>query len=487
MRWVTIAAATMLVGTGAYLPEAAASPEPAWSSYLGGPDGENGRGVAVDSAGNVYAVGSTHSTDWVSGGWMTELEAAGHPAASSGFLVKLGPDGQHLWSTYIGRRGAFDVAWAVAVDAEDSVIVVGETTEPTWASGGWMDESRSGESGFAAKFTPDGEHLWSTYIGGEGLDQALGTAVDAEGNVYVVGVTAAGEWVSDGWTTGWNQQWTHAGFVVKLTSDGQHAWSSYIGGDEGRTRANAVATGPDGNVFVGGRMTAGDWIEDDVVMGDDLADTAGFVVKLAPDGEHQWSAFFGGDSYEEVHGLGADGEGNVIAAGQTESGGWVSGGWTVTPPEGFRRAGFALKLDHGGAHLWSTYLGGSSVDWALDAAVDCSGNTFVTGRTANEEWGISGGWETDLPGAPNMGGFLVKLDPEGSHIWSSYLGGELNDTANAVAVDPSGRTPVVAGHTWSSDWISGGWNTEFSGGPMAPDAFVLRVRSGVAGSGWVVH
>ena len=106
---------------------------------------------------------------------------------------------------------------------------------------------------------------------------------------------------------------------------------------------------------------------------------------------------------------------------------------------------------------WGTYLGGSNDDYARGVALDGDGNVYVVGDTASAGWVSGGRDETFNDGvSTETDAFLVKLSPAGAHVWSTYLGGNSNDGAKAVAVDADGNV-LVAGETDSSTpWVSGG-------------------------------
>jgi len=88
--------------------------------------------------------------------------------------------------------------------------------------------------------------------------------------------------------------------------------------------------------------------------------------------------------------------GNVVVTGETHSSGWVSGGFDNTYNGGSTDA-FVAKLSPAGAHLWSTYLGGSGSDYGYGVAVDAFGNVLVTGQTWSGGW-VSGGFDTSYNG-----------------------------------------------------------------------------------------
>jgi hypothetical protein len=69
---------------------------------------------------------------------------------------------------------------------------------------------------------------------------------------------------------------------------------------------------------------------------------------------------------------------------------------------------------------------------------------------------VSGGFDTTHNGADDA--FVAKLSPSVAHLWSAYLGGSSMDDGYGIAVDGSGNI-VVTGFTYSSGWVSGGFDT----------------------------
>ncbi len=96
------------------------------------------------------------------------------------FVRKYDPNGKELWTRQFGSTED-DTAFGVAVDAQGNVLVVGETYNvlPAHKSAGRRDI-------FVRKYDPNGKELWTQQFGSMGYDGAFGVAVDAQGNVLVV-------------------------------------------------------------------------------------------------------------------------------------------------------------------------------------------------------------------------------------------------------------------------------------------------------------
>jgi hypothetical protein len=133
------------------------------------------------------------------------------------------------WSTYLGG-GSGDYARGIATDALGNTLVTGRTwfLESGWVSGGFDTIHDGNWDAYVAKLSVTGDHLWSSYLGGTSHDDGQGIAVDATGNALVTGFTDSDGWVSGGFDTSHNGSFD--AFVAKLSSEGGHLWSTYLGG-----------------------------------------------------------------------------------------------------------------------------------------------------------------------------------------------------------------------------------------------------------------
>jgi len=177
----------------------------------------------------------------------------------------------------------------------------------------------------------------------------------------------------------------------------------------------------------------------------------------------------------------------AVAPGPAES--TYVGGWTVSDdfpssPGAFQEftAGledvFVTRLNGDGTQLvWSTFVGGDDLDILGGMAVDAAGAATLCGQTRSLDY-------PTLPDSfdptPNgfVDGFVSRLAPSGDAlIWSTYLGGGLNDFCNDVALDATGAATVVGATNGSGFPVLSGFDLSFNGGVFAGDAFVTRVAN----------
>jgi hypothetical protein len=167
-----------------------------YSTYLGGSGTDGGLGIAVDQAGQAYVTGYTDTPGsgfpGTAGSPLQSTFGGGHGDA---FVTKLNAAGTALvYSTYLGGS-SFDEGWDIAVDGPGNAYVTGGTNTPGSGFPGTAGSPIQSTNGgifdaFVTKLNAAGTALvYSTYLGGNLLDQGLGIAVDQAGNAYVTGGT----------------------------------------------------------------------------------------------------------------------------------------------------------------------------------------------------------------------------------------------------------------------------------------------------------
>jgi len=307
-----------------------------YSTYLGG-GGDRGSGIAVDSSGSAYVTG-TAGTNFpiTTGAYQTTLGGV-----QDAFITKLNATGTALvYSTYLGSSGNGS-GDGIAVDSSDNVYVTGTTgANFPITTGAFQTILSGGQDAFVTKLNATGSGLvYSTYLGGNGYDEAYGIAVDNSGSAYVAGTTGSTNFP----TTPGAFQTTYANtFIIKLNATGSGlVYSTYLGGN----------------------------------------------------------GYNYGGSYG--YGIALDNSGSAYVTGYTSSTNFpTTVGAYQTTLDGDRDA-FVTKLNATGSGLvYSTYLGGSGDDEGTGIALDSSGNVYVTGYTGSANFPTTAGvYQTTLDGS----------------------------------------------------------------------------------------
>jgi hypothetical protein len=515
-----------------------------WSTYLGGgvtvdaSPSEGAYGVTLDADRNVYVTGWTFSADFPTRNAMqTHLSDACCDADS--FITKLNPAGNQLvFSTYFGGAEGSDVGRGIALDSNRNVYVVGytnsfafPTTNPIQGEidrrTSHLNNNQENYDAYLAKIDASGQfRIYSTYIGGDRDDLALGVKVDAQGNAYV---------------TGWTES-------TEPTPAPELSPSPSPGGSPSPTPQSprfpttdlAFQKDPGGNGFT----------------------RDGFVTKVnAAGSEYLYSTFLGGAGTDEAWGIALGTDRSAFITGYTDSSDSVPSGaegqnatqlnfpTTANAFQTENAGGFDAFLSRlapdGSTLIYSTYIGGSANEGGDDTncrqcgngydgaavAVDLLGNAYITGWTestfvaaptptatatatpvgdgpAREPNGLASPTPVNFPtkdafqpepgsnpgssAEPSRDAYVALFntdaaDGNSSLIYSSFLGGSRRDEGQAITVDPGGNL-FVAGWTASDCGCDGAAEGPapfvINDFPTTPGAFQEDPSS--SEDGWVV-
>ena len=419
-----------------------------YATYIGGQNEDEIFGIALDGSDNVYVTGESKSKTGFPGG--------GAPNAFGFyvFVTKLTSAGALSYTTFTGGAKvsgstANDSGYAIVADSGGAAFVTGITEstnfpttptgpQPTSGGGGNCSNSKKAtqpcSDAFALKLNAAGAIAWSTYIGGSNDDDGYALALDSAGNVWVAGDTFSSDFHPNSTaTTVLYNNFNHGGTVTPPFDDG-------------------------------------------------------FVVEIAAAGTapFMYSTYLGGSQEDQVNGIAIDKSNNLYVAGETYSSDFPSSNGSYQSTCGSdtkcnANAGvvyadaFVTKLAAGGASVdYSTYVGGSSSDYAFAIAVDGTGDAFITGETTNGDTTTapavaypttSGAFSTTYNSAASSNAFVTELNPAGSSlVYSTFLGGSTQDFAGSIAVDKFGNA-YVTGPTSSTDF------------PITPNAFQTKLNT----------
>jgi hypothetical protein len=335
-----------------------------YSTFLGVYENVKGQAIAVDGNGNAYVTGSTEA-NFVPTVTITPPALPPPPfpitatafqttyggGTTNAFVTEIDATGTTiLYSSYLGGNTE-DVGYGIAVDSSMNAYVTGLTYSTNFPRTARALQATYGGGGdaFVAKVNTiasgSASLVYSTYLGGSGLDQGNGIAVDGNGNAYVTGLTNS---ASFGFTpAGYQPAYAGEGdaFVAKLTSTGALSYFTYLGGTHADS-GTGIAVDSTANAYVTGTTASTDF------------PTAGAVFQPT----------YGG--------------------GNTDS--------------------FVAKLDPTGTLLvYSSYLGGTNAELATGIAVDTSGSAYVTGQTCSDDFPLANPLQA-VPGG-NCDAYIAKV------------------------------------------------------------------------------
>jgi hypothetical protein len=183
-----------------------------------------------------------------------------------------------------------------------------------------------------------------------------------------------------------------------------------------------------------------------------------------------FSTYLGGGIADQAWAIAVDGEGSSYVAGYTASSDFPTLAAFQAEPGGQGDA-FVAKFDAEGDLVYSTYLGGTYVDYATAIAVDAEGAVYVAGWTGSTDFPVAAALDPSY----NQGwdAFVTKLAPDGaSLVFSTYLGGSSEENVAAIALDAAGGV-YLTGSTQSADFPLAAALDSVLGGSQ--DAFVAKL------------
>jgi hypothetical protein len=305
-----------------------------------------------------------------------------------------------IYSTYLGGSGS-DGGYAIAADSAGNTYVAGFTCSDNFPTSNALDSSYGGGScpapsyvggdAFVTKINPKGTaFIYSTYLGGSGTDVAYGIAVDSAGNAYVTGSTGSSDFPTVNPLQPTNNS-TEGGtaFVTEINASGSALiYSTYLGGT-GADNGYGIAVGSSGNAYVVG-----------LTFSTDFPVTPGAFQTTCP--------------------------------GTSNFGCWT---------------GFVANIKPlGTALVYSTYLGGSVIDYGLGIAVDHAGDAYITGFAGSPNFPTTpGAFSTQCGEGSCETVFVTKLNPKGTApVYSTFLGGTWWMACCAgIAIDSAGSAYVT--------------------------------------------
>ena len=388
-----------------------------------------------------------------------------------------------VFSTYLGGAGD-DSGSSIARDSSGNIYVAGNTASTNFpTNGGAFTTNRGLADVFVTKLDPTGASIiYSTYIGGSGIDRADGIAVDSNGNAYVVGrvdSTSANFPATVGSFGPAYRGGDFDGFVLKLNAQGNGlVYSGFLGGEENDS-VEGIAVDAAGVAYVTGGTKSNSFpVTVGAYQGTRAGDTDAILTKINAAGSALlYSTYLGGSSTDRGSAVAIDGTGMAYVAGYGASPDFPTED-PFQPTIGGSFDAIIAKFDTNASGIsslvWCSYLGGIGDDKAFGIAIDNAGNNlYIAGQTSSNNFPLLN------PAQPSFGGsfdgYVARVTTSGTKVYSTYLGGSADDRVTGVAVNSSGEA-YVTGFTSSTNFPTVTPLQIANGGGF--DAFLTKLSAG---------
>jgi len=247
-----------------------------------------------------------------------------------------------------------------------------------------------------------------------------------------------------------------------LIIDPNLTWASYFGGPQDEYEqssfltslaGNAVSADKNGNIVSTGTTASISAIASKGAYQTSFGGTTdAYVTKFSPTGSRLWSTYFGGLLSDCAFAVSVDKSDNIFITGTTNSDSSIATNGSYQSVFNADDDAFVAKFNANGNLLWSTYLGGNSIDMGFGIANDLAGNVYITGSSfSNVAMASNGAYQTALAGACDI--FIAKFTSTGALAWSTYFGGTSFDLGYGICVDAAGNV-LITGNTWSKNGIA---------------------------------
>jgi hypothetical protein len=230
------------------------------------------------------------------------------------------------FSTYLSHTDKYASGFDIYTDSEGYTYISGNTRDKNFPAteGAYQTELKGSADVFVVKFTPEGEIVFATLLGGTKREHHSGITVDDAGYIYIAGGTHSSDFpvTSGSYDTSFNGEGVWAGdvFLTKLNPTGTEiVFSTFIGGEvEETVGTEGVRLDSKGNIIIVGTTLSHDFPLTEGVIDKETPQWHGFISKFSPDGKKLlFSTFFGNSIMEGIGSIAFDDNDNIYIMGGT--------------------------------------------------------------------------------------------------------------------------------------------------------------------------
>lgn len=424
-----------------------------WVNTFGGTGVESGTCITTTSDGSVLITGSTNSND----GDFKGMNKGGEDV----FIIKLNSLGRVEWKKTFG--GSIDDGGSSVITTSDGGIVLTGYTSSN--DGDFKGVNKGGKDIFVVNIDRDGRVLWSRTYGGTGHESGESIVSTPDGGFVITGSTTS----SDG-DFGGSNKGDEDIFVIKLDKSGDVLWGKLFGGSK-TERGHSITTISDGGILITGMTGSfdGDFLgmrtitystpildengDFDGMTTSNEDETINLIIKLDNNGHVSWKKILGETNHQ----------GSQPITTSADNGLFMT--------EGLEDI-VVINIDKNGEILWKKSFGGTDVEQGRYITTTSDGDLVITGETLSND-GEFVGLRKSQTEAPDI--FIVKLDKNGSVLWTSTFGGNSEvRNCKSIATTRDGGFVITGDHIRvPSNYTEYLKETIFYG----PDIYVMKLDS----------
>ena len=458
-----------------------------WSSFFHASTSDDYvMSVCRDAMNFVYFTGYTKVLNFPTTSGVFQNTYAGGIDA---YVTKMAADGSSMiYSTYLGGSD-WEIAYGIGVNASQEPYVAGfcRSSDFPVSTGSVQPTSNGGlVEGFLTKLSSDGSSLlYGTYVGGTGRDYLYDLVVKPGGEAYVTGYTLSSDFPATTGAYSGGPQGNGDIFVAKYNATGTIMEYGVLLGGTNYDIANGLAVDDDGEAFIVGNTGSTDFpvttgvIQNTANFGGGINQEDAFIVKLNASGNAvEYATYLGGTSGDAAYSVDVNAAEEAFLTGMTYSTDFPTTGGAFQPvtqsPSGLGD-GFVARINPNGTSLqYSTYLGGSGLDYGKAIRIESSTSTaHIVGATQSSDFPVTAGANAYIS---QYDIFVSILSADGSSLEHGNLyGGSYNDY-------PRGASSIYV----ENDKITLGITTHSGDVPMTPGTYQGTKTNGVSDAPWLI-
>ncbi|MCS6903917.1 MAG: SBBP repeat-containing protein [Bacteroidia bacterium] len=349
-----------------------------WATYYGGSSIDQATAIATDAFNNIYVTGYSSSSNFPT--------TIGPEQAGGGdiFLIKLRDNGSREWAQLYGGT-LNDIANNLTIDNSNNIIVTGATFSSNFltTNGAFQREFAGVRDAFVVKFDPNGDRVWSTFLGGSGDDQGFGITTDISNNIYVSGSTESTNFPVTANAFQPNSNGGTDVFISKISPTGRLLASTYFG-STGNETSFGLAVTFDNKLAVIAQTNSTTGLSSTTAFQTAYGGGGrdGLIAKFNLELRREWVSYLGGQDIEDLNGITTDRVGNIYITGGTRSANFPTVGGAIQSTYAGSNDAFIAVISTANQLTFSSFYGGDQIE--IGRGISWGNNTVcVVGQTSS--------------------------------------------------------------------------------------------------------